>query len=348
MRRIGTISSAIGFIFLGIWMMLEKTNPQVANSVFKFWPVLFIILGAEVIAINSRKIDEKIGFNPLIIFVILIYLFVNGFQFVTNNFFAGKFDFNPFELNIESSRYKQIGFNQTYKLNTKHLILHSNNLAINVKKSSDNNLSLDGRAYFDKNTFYHEFKPTIEENSGVTNIYFNNKDIRRIELQIEIPENIDFDIISDNLKLEGDTQVNEYKLEIDNGKINLKNANKLNINCNNIDMDVVNIKTINIDGDNGNINIKGRTEVLNIDIDNAKLNINNYDLKNFKINLDSGVVNLITNEKNVDADLTINSGVCKLNNENRVNSGIKKVLGTGANKLKIEVNNGVINFKNVE
>ena len=87
MRRVGTLSSAIGLIFFGIWMILNQNYTSLANLLFKCWPVIFIIIGLEILFyFNSKDEKKRVGFNPLIIFVILLFMFSNIFMGIKDNF----------------------------------------------------------------------------------------------------------------------------------------------------------------------------------------------------------------------------------------------------------------------
>ena len=39
MKRIGTVTSAIGFIFIGIWMILRNVDKALAKQFFNWWPI---------------------------------------------------------------------------------------------------------------------------------------------------------------------------------------------------------------------------------------------------------------------------------------------------------------------
>ncbi|WP_342455553.1 hypothetical protein [Caloramator sp. Dgby_cultured_2] len=67
---------------------------------------------------------------------------------------------------------------------------------------------------------------------------------------------------------------------------------------------------------NGKIDVKD---------DNKKEDV----VKNFNVSLNSGVVNFSTKEKDVDVELNLDNGVCRLNGDTRVNSGIKGLLEVG-------------------
>ena len=78
MRKVGTISSSVGLIFYGIWMIVTQNDKILASEVFKWWPVLFIVIGIEILILHGiRSTDKKVGFNPLIIFIVILFLVTN-------------------------------------------------------------------------------------------------------------------------------------------------------------------------------------------------------------------------------------------------------------------------------
>ena len=74
----GTVSFALGLIYYGVWLALRNINLQMANQIFRWWPIIFIILGIEIL-INSRNSIKTVkhNFNMGVVFIIIIFIFTN-------------------------------------------------------------------------------------------------------------------------------------------------------------------------------------------------------------------------------------------------------------------------------
>ncbi|WP_040306342.1 hypothetical protein, partial [Caloramator australicus] len=60
-------------------MIIKRIDANLGMTMLKFWPLLFVILGLELIFFSLRKREERMSLNLLIVLVILIYIAVNGF-----------------------------------------------------------------------------------------------------------------------------------------------------------------------------------------------------------------------------------------------------------------------------
>ena len=89
-RRVGTFTLGSGLIIFGILFMLRVfTNIISYSMVFKLWPVLFILLGVEILLGHSKEKDGNIVYDGSAIFlIILLTIFamgMAGMQFVFEN-----------------------------------------------------------------------------------------------------------------------------------------------------------------------------------------------------------------------------------------------------------------------
>ena len=78
MRKIGTISSALGFIYIGVIWIIYQMDQGLAYEINKYWPAIFILIGIEFIISSFRKSQEGTSFNWICILVI-IALIISSF-----------------------------------------------------------------------------------------------------------------------------------------------------------------------------------------------------------------------------------------------------------------------------
>lgn len=75
MRKFGNISTALGFIFLGVVWIIYQNNKVLSYEVIKFWPCIFILIGLEFIIESLRKNNVRSKFNWICILVVIMLIF---------------------------------------------------------------------------------------------------------------------------------------------------------------------------------------------------------------------------------------------------------------------------------
>ena len=316
MRRVGTLSSAIGLIFFGIWMILNQNYTSLANLLFKCWPIIFIIIGLEILFyFNSKSEKRRIGFNPLIIFVILLFLFSNVFIEVKDNF-SGIFHANISDnwYDVFDNKYEKISVEKTIVFNGNKLNLASNNGSIEIKKSMDNNIKIQGKLSVKKGISEYAIQEVIDGDQCSIDVKDDN--IKLVDLVVYVPAQYQIKVSADNLKF--DSKDKNFKADY-----------------------IINI-------DNGSIKIDGDAENADIKMDNGIINVNNKLSKNININMNNGKINLSTQDGNVEIKADIDAGLSSVNGSNVVNAGIKRVYGSGEGKISVKVDNGTVNIKSKE
>lgn len=355
MKSIGTVSSAIGFIFLGVWMIIKRMDPNLGMTILKFWPILFVVLGLELILFSIRKHEERMSLNPLIVFVILIYIAVNGFYSFSLNFSSKVVNFNSFQQKLFNSfDSKAIDFESSLDSVENNVLIKADNLKVNIVESEEKKIKIEGKVYFPKNSFYNKYEPTLESSEGWTRIEFFNNELKGVDLTVYVPKIVNLEVVSNNMKFSSSADITKVKIDARNADVNISKARILSLNGQNINLNAKDISnTVEVWGVNGNANINGELKNLKLDILNGKISVkDDYKrenvVKNFDVSLNSGVVNLSTKERDVNVELSLDNGICRLNGETRTNSGTKRILGSGKNKMSIKLNSGVINFKSME
>lgn len=86
MRKIGTTTSAICFILLGIWIMINSNNPDLGIKLIKFWPIIIILIGIEILYYTLvKKENERIRISGLVFLIIIVFFFTNISTDIFNN-----------------------------------------------------------------------------------------------------------------------------------------------------------------------------------------------------------------------------------------------------------------------
>lgn len=354
MRRIGTISSAAGLIFLGVWMIIIKTNPALGEEVFKWWPLVIVVLGIEVLFQFSKKEGERTGINLLIIPVLLILLSVNIYHgvksgignFVKNIDLGNIPNINIGGVDINNSR--AVKTSKTLQAAENRLYFSSENAKLNIKKSTDGNIRIDGTVYIDDDMSMDNYEIKEKSTGDGYNIQINEGFVKKVELDIYIPDGYGLKVKSDNLDIKSADKFDKSAIDIEsgNGNVKLEGAASIQIKLDNGNVNLKDIRDIRITGDNSNVNIDGEAENIDVKSDIGRVNVNNIMCRDVNIEVDQGVVNLNTHDKNVEVNVALDQGVTEVNGSKFINAGSMRTFGTGAGKVKITMNQGAVKFNN--
>lgn len=73
-RRVGTLTMGISLIFTGSLFAAHLLIPETLSYslIFKLWPIILILLGAEVLFANLRSSGEKIIYDGGAIFLMVL------------------------------------------------------------------------------------------------------------------------------------------------------------------------------------------------------------------------------------------------------------------------------------
>ncbi|MEL7657573.1 MAG: DUF5668 domain-containing protein [Bacillota bacterium] len=79
-RRVGTITMGVSLIAAGILFLLHLFIPLTVTYlyIFRSWPVILILLGAEVLIANLRSKEEKIIYDGWAIFIMVLIMCLAG------------------------------------------------------------------------------------------------------------------------------------------------------------------------------------------------------------------------------------------------------------------------------
>ena len=73
-RRVGTVTFGLILVLLGVLFLLHVIFPALNYElIFRLWPVMFIVLGIEVLA-SSRKPEEQMSYDGVAIFMLFLLI----------------------------------------------------------------------------------------------------------------------------------------------------------------------------------------------------------------------------------------------------------------------------------
>lgn len=359
MRKIGTITTSLGFIFLGIWMIINKSNPTLGKEIFRWWPALIIILGIEILlSYNYRNVSDKIGFNFLVILILLLFIGLNLFQAIQDKIGDGFkwFNNNSTSINkminalddIDLSRLKGIDSKKTLNVRGSKIALLVNNGDVRIKKSTDNNIKIEATIYVNKENEINSYDIKTKDSNDGYQTEINESYIKKAKINIYIPEGYNVTIDGDNLKVSNENDLLNSSVEVkgDNGSIDLYKLKWLKVNLDNGSVKTNDIKDVNIESNNGSFKVNGETENIKIKSDNGAVTIDNKNCKNVDISLNTGAVKVYTDNKNLSINADMDHGTIDVNGTKRLNSSYSTTTGTGENKISVKLDNGVIIVKN--
>jgi hypothetical protein len=321
MRKIGTTTSAICFILLGIWIMINSNNPDLGKEIIKFWPIVIILIGIEILYYTLvKKENERIRISGLVFVIIIVSFLANISTDIFNNIKQNNvsFDFNRsfFDNVFESKNLQSIDKKITLEPIGNKLNFETLNGKLNIEKAADNKITIDTELFIKQNRTLNDYELNpINDSNGYT-IKIIDDNIDSIKATIYLPEGYDASIKGSNLNVYSDSALK--------------------------------LTTLNLTADNGKYDLQGDIPNSSLKLENGKIDLNNNLCKNIDISMNNGSISLDTKDKNLSVNTDINHGTCKINDEKRVNSGISKKLGTGEDIIKAKLNNGTIKINSGE
>jgi hypothetical protein len=323
MRKIGTITSSVGLIFIGIWMIININNPEIGKQIFMWWPGVFIILGVEIlIQVTRTKEGNRSGFNYITILVIFLFLGINIFtNFSTLKFVdiidktvsSIEFDGEGFQI-VSLKDARKISVSKTLPINGDGLVFKASNADIKICRSKDENIKIEAEVYVKENSDIKDYKITEEKTTQGYEVNIKESYVKQVKAYIYIPDGYDL------------------KIDVSNCSVKTIDAN---------------IKSnIDIDASNANISLEGDIEKSNINASNANIYFRNKLSKDINIDASNGKITVHTEDENINVQTDINSGVCTVNGDKKINGGISKTIGNGEGKIKVDISNGVVSVSN--
>lgn len=324
MRKIGTITSSVGLIFLGVWMIINMNDPELAKQIFMWWPGIFILLGGEIlIQVTKKQEKDRIQFNYFTILIIFMYIGINIFVNLSGKFgtivdgIGTGIEFNENGFQIGSlNDSKKISVSKTLSANGNRLVFKVSNADIKICKSEDKNIKIEADVYVKESSLVNDYKITEEKIIEGYEVSIKESYVKQVKAYIYIPDG--------------------YDLKIDSANCQVKTIDS-NIKSN-----------IDIDASNANISLEGDIEKSNINVSNANIYFRNKLCRDINMDASNGKITIYTEDKNLNVEADINSGVCTVNGDKRINGGISTKIGSGEGKIKVDINNGVVGVHSQE
>jgi len=324
MRKIGTITSSVGLIFLGVWMIINMNDPELAKQIFIWWPGIFILLGGEIlIQVTKKQEKDRIQFNYFTILIIFMYIGINIFVNLSGKFgtivdgIGSGIEFNENGFQIGSlNDSKKISVSKILSANGNRLVFKVSNADIKICKSEDKNIKIEADVYVKESSLVNDYKITEEKTIEGYEVNIKENYVKQVKAYIYIPDG--------------------YDLKIDSANCQVKTIDS-NIKSN-----------IDIDASNANISLEGDIEKSNINVSNANIYFRNKLCRDINMDASNGKITIYTEDKNLNVEADINSGVCTVNGDKRINGGISTKIGSGEGKIKVDINNGVVGVHSQE
>lgn len=350
MRKIGTITTAISFIFLGVALLLSKFNGDLAYTVFKFWPMMIIVLGLEFLYISYKNKDEakSYKFSFLTIFVLIVFLITDSAWGLVRSI-----DFESLKSQIENSigysNTNKVAFRVEKELSKARMILRANNADIDIKPSKEKKLIFDGYIQAKNNKGIDEPTTYFREEADKLTLDLNREPIGGIEGTLYVPNGISIEIIVNNGKIESEEDLSNAVMIVDskNAYVNLKNLKEAHIKNSNGDIEISNINDSSIENVNGSVKVNGNSENVDIDNKNGAVIIDNDISRNIKVRSNTGDVRLRSDSADAVLKATTDYGTIRMNgnalSENKQN--LNKTLGNGNGNINIWTKSGDIDIE---
>lgn len=352
MKKMGTVSFALGLIYYGVWLALRNINPQMANQIFRWWPIIFIILGIEIL-INSRNSTKTVkhNFNMGVVFIIIIFIFTNIYNGTYGIISKGHSEWgnNIWNINFDGNT-RNIAVTKIINTKDKKFRFETKNGDVNIKKSKDGNVELQLTVKVDNNSNVNKYEINDINQEGFNSVAIDENFVEGVEGTIFIPDGFDLNLAIDNSKIDAYDNLSNSTMDIQsqNSKLEVQSLASVNLDTNNADVNIKDVSNIKVKGNNIKNNIDGNVSNVDIDMKNGTADINNYNFKSIKINANNGVVKINTKEQNIKASLSCKMGSIKFNDEKVNNGDLDKSTGDGSNIADISLKLGSIKISSQE
>lgn len=276
-KKVGTITLALGLITAGSLLFARNFTDIPIGDVYKYWPVLLIGLGLEMIIYSAvywrNNENVKLSIDGLcIVFIIIAAVLGSGRFFAINRFSIRGIGDIPFVGNLRykgsiEERIDKSGISQGHDIKELRIVNHMGD--IEVKKNDSDGIRLVARlrvSYNDKSKAEEYAKNAIRIEEGqVTEIYVEDvsnadrKDYERAtaDIVLYVPKDVDLDIKNSF----GDTRIE------DAGKVVIRSSYG--------DIRIVNcLKDSIIDNSFGNIYLKNIGGNVDVSVNNGDIRLN--------------------------------------------------------------------------
>lgn len=366
MRKVGTISIALSFIFIGVTLLISKFDSPLAYTIFKFWPVVFIVLGLEFIipaVMDKETVGQRKRVNLWIIFIIIIFLGMDGVWSFTRTNFARDFKDGNFISQLKSSLRDGINidfgndyndgevkdFNLLLENNINELVLDVANADVRIEKSKDGKVGFEGRVTLKEGTSL-EPKDALSTSGNKSTLNLRRNEVKKLKVTI---------FVKDDSKL---------NIDVSNGRIVGKDDFKgitLNARTSNAQYDLENFKIIQLENTNGEVKVRKGEEIVfsnvngSVDIEevekvkgtnkNGKIDVETDTVKEVYLENNLGEIRFKTGDNNINLKADVKTGKLTYNSSSiskgSMGKSFEKILGSGDKKVTLINNLGSIDIQ---
>ena len=280
--------------------------------------MLIVVLGLEILIFSIKSSEnEKLRLSGLFIPILIAFLVINtssGFNIYSNDDIKinikNLFSKDNFNISFNNWNWKPINSLKTLEVSGTSLDLKCINGDIKLEKSKDKSIYIETTIYVNKSNKLEKYDiPFVRTESGYSVIIDDNF-IKSINATIFLPEGYNINITGDNLQIKS--------------------------------TDTIVKSRVDINMDNGNVDLRGDIEKSNIKLSNGKVYLKNKTCTSISITLDNGSIYLDTEDQNFSLDSDLDLGSCEFNDERKINSGIKGSIGNGTGSVIARLDNGII------
>ena len=351
MQKIGTISFVVGLIFFSIWLLSIHIDRELANQFFKWWPIMIIIIGIEIL-LHFRKHthDKKLEFNSSIFLILIGILVINTAQNLyipMQGVFVNRLKTEI--ANLLASNDKPIHAVKTVDItNNQEIVILAKTGSFNVKRSWDNTLRIEAELYIDTvNSFdVEDIKETQDANSIIFD--FGEELIKKCSADIYVPEGCRVRFEASNLKiLSIDSGIEKLVVNSQNGVLETENIKNMQGKLSTGEVKVLGKSAnVNLNIDRGIVDLNGHIDNMEIAIGKGKVSIYNQMEMYTDIAVQNGVVIYKTQNQNASVTLETDNGICMMNGRKLTAGKTVNTFGTGNSRISIKVGEGTIRYFN--
>lgn len=271
--KVGELSLGIVLVTIGIVVIIGNfIDSQLAIKIIRWWPIIIILLGIEIIVYSLKRNSYNIKFDGFSIFAIILIILISIGMFIICNI---EENFNGFDIfkNVQISSKYHSEYQKSFDIlsDKKNISINNSFGNITVIKTSENIIKVDAYIKIDNN----EEELAYSISNSIVNI--EQGDIIKITTQTN-------EYLKNRVKIQNIAV--DYLIKIPEG-FNMEIQNSFgNININNI---------------KGNLSIKNAHGDVNLDFIKGDIYINNT-FANIVITNIYGNLNIYNKNGNLIAD----------------------------------------------
>ncbi|MGL5915685.1 MAG: DUF4097 family beta strand repeat-containing protein [Culicoidibacterales bacterium] len=293
MIKIGRITLAITVILIGSVWVMNVINPELANELSIYWPIVFIIYGLELIISSFFHREKKLSIWLLIVVILLAF---SASNLLDSQRFDWKFIWTIDGI-LENGVTEQVEISQPIGGATQTKIEVPNG-RIEVLPSPDSNMHFIGNAVWQKTMP----TPNVSFEREGNKWQLSDKKLISLNGKLLLPktiENLEFMSMNGSLKIESGLSMLAIDAETTNGVFEIHSGKQITGKTINGDILVHQVEIISAKTTNGNIELNS-PRLLQVDVETQQgsITINTDEIKLATIRSVNGNIQLGTTQNN--------------------------------------------------